>query len=76
MLKTYFLDVKTADRTLNRFEGRFATDAEVIQHSKELAAMLRRRHFPAQQGLIIAVLNQSSQAIHEEAVYPEEEQRT
>ena len=35
---TYFLDVKAADHTLNRFEVRFALDDEAIRHSKELAA--------------------------------------
>jgi hypothetical protein len=46
MLKTYYLDVKDAVRTLNRFEVRFAHDDEVILHSKELAAQLRHRRFP------------------------------
>lgn len=70
MLMMYFLDV--APRTLNRLECFFATDAEGIQHSKELAAPLQHRHFT----LMIAVLDQSSRKIHEEVVYPEGEQRT
>ena len=76
MLKTYFLDVKAAERTLNRFEALFAADAEAIQHSTDLAAMLRLRHFPIQLGLMIAVLDQSGRKIHEEVVYPDGEQGT
>jgi hypothetical protein len=75
MLKAYFLDVKDATRTVNRFEVRFVLDGEAIQHSKELAASLRHRRFPNKQGLTIEVLDQSGQKIHEEAVYPEDEQR-
>jgi hypothetical protein len=50
-------------------------DGEAIEHSKQLAASLRHRHFPNKQGLTIEVLDQSGQKIHEEAVYPEDEQR-
>lgn len=76
MLKTYYLEVSEIQHTLDRFEVRFAADAEAIQHSKELAATLRHRHFPFQRGLMIAVLDQSSREIHEEVVYPDGEQRT
>jgi hypothetical protein len=76
MLKTYFLDVKDAERTLNRFEVRFERDDEAIRHGGELAAQLRLRHFPNQPGLIIEVLDQSSRKIHEQPVYPEDDQRT
>ena len=75
MLKTYYLCVKDAVRTLNRFEVRFAHDDEVIWHSKELAAQLRHRRFPNQRGLMIVVLDPASRNIHEELVYPEDEQR-
>jgi hypothetical protein len=76
MLAAYYLDVKDAVRTLNRFEVRFALDREAIDHSKELAAQLRRRHYPDQPGLIIVVLDRSGRKIHDEPVYPENEQRT
>jgi hypothetical protein len=46
MLKTYFLYVKDAERTLSRFEVRFERDDEAIRHGGELAAQLRLRHFP------------------------------
>jgi hypothetical protein len=69
--KTYYLDVKDAERTLNRFEVRFALDDEAITHSKELAASLRLRHFNNHPGLTIVVLDPSSRKIHEQLVYPE-----
>jgi hypothetical protein len=75
MLRTFYLDVKDVTRTVNRFEVRFVLDGEAIEHSKQLAASLRHRHFPNKQGLTIEVLDQSGQKIHEEAVYPEDEQR-
>jgi hypothetical protein len=75
MLRTYVLDVKDAESTLNRFEVRFALDDEAIRHSKELAASLRFRHFNNHPGLTIAVLDQSSRTIHEEVVYPEDQQK-
>ena len=75
LIRTFYLDVKDADRTLNRFEVRFVLNGEAIQHSKELAANFRRRKF-YQRGLMITVIDQSSQKIHEELVYPEDEQRT
>jgi hypothetical protein len=76
MLKTYFLDAKAGDRTLNRFEVRFVLDDEAIQHSKELAATIRHRHFNNHPGLLIEVLDASSRKIHAEIVYRESEQGT
>jgi len=76
LIKTFCLDVKKDPvRTINRFEVRFALDGEAIQHSKELAATLRHRNF-YQRSLIIEVLDQSGRKIHEEVVYPEDQQRT
>jgi hypothetical protein len=75
MLRTFYLDVKDATRTINRFEVRFVLDDEAINHSKELAASLRFRHFKNHPGLTIAVLDQSGRKIHDEIVYPEGEQR-
>jgi hypothetical protein len=69
MLRTFYLDVKDATRTVNRFEVRFVLNGEAIEHSKQLAASLRHRHFPNKQGLTIEVLK-SGQKLHEEAVYP------
>ena len=40
MLRTFYLDVNDATRTINRFEVRFVLDDEAINHSKELAASL------------------------------------
>lgn len=74
MLKTYFLDVKAGDRTLNRFEVRFVLDVEAIQHSQELAATMRHRHFNSHPGLLIVVLDASSRTIHKEIVYPDDKQ--
>ena len=74
MLKTFYLDVKADDGPLNRFEARFALDGEAIQHAKELAASLRRRHFNNHPGLMIEVIDPSSRTIHEEIIYPEGEQ--
>jgi hypothetical protein len=76
LVRTFYLDVTGAVRTLNGFEVRFVLDGEAIQHSKELAAQLRHRRFPKNVGLIIVVLDQSGRKIHEEVVYPEGEQRT
>jgi hypothetical protein len=76
LIRTFCLDVKDAVRTINRFEVRFALDGEAIQHSKELAASLRLRHFNNHPGLTIVVLDQSGRKIHEEVVYPEDQQRT
>lgn len=75
MLRTYYLQVLDAERAIHRLEESFATDAEAIQHSQELAAMLRRRHFPIKPGLMIAVLDHSRRKLHEEFVYPEAESR-
>ena len=74
MLRTYFLDVKADDGTLNRFDVRFALDGEAIEHSKQLAASLRLRHFNGHPGLIIEVIDPSSRKIHKEIVYPKNEQ--
>jgi hypothetical protein len=74
MMKTYFLDVKADERPLNRFEVRFALDGEAIQHAKQLAASLRRRHFNNHPGLMIEVID-PSRKIHEEIIYPEGEQK-
>ena len=76
MLRTFYLDVKAATRTVNRFEVRFVLDGETIGDSKQLAASLRHRHFPNKQGLKIEVIDKSGQKIHEEVVYPDDEQRT
>jgi len=62
---------ETGDRALNRFEVRFALDVEAIQHSQELAATIRHRHFNNHPGLLIEVIDPSSRAIHKEIVYPE-----
>ena len=70
-LKTYYLDVTDAVRSLHRFELRFPDDNEAIQHSKELAAMFRQRQFPDDHGgLAITVLDRSNRKIHEETVEP------
>jgi hypothetical protein len=74
LIRTFYLDVKDAVRTFNRFEVRFALDGEAIQHSKELAANFRLRKY-YQRGLIITVLDQANRKIHEEFVYPEDEER-
>jgi hypothetical protein len=71
MLKSYYLDVRDAEHTVNRFEVRFASDDEAIQHSKELAASLRQRHFPNRRDLLITVLDQANRKIYGELVYPE-----
>ena len=76
MLRTFYLDVKDASRTVNRFEVRFVLDDKAIQHSKELAAQVRHRHFPNQRGLMITVLDQSGRKIHDELIYPDDEQGT
>jgi hypothetical protein len=76
MLRTFYLDLKDASRTVKRFEVRFVLDDEAIQHGKELAAQLRHRHFPNQRGLMIAVLDQSGRKIHDEPIYPDDEQGT
>jgi hypothetical protein len=60
MLRTFYLDVKDATRTINRFEVRFALDQEAVEHSKQLAASLRHRDFNNHLGLTIVVLDQSS----------------
>jgi hypothetical protein len=70
MQRTFYLDVKDAVRTLNRFKVRFADDEEVIRHSQELAAQLRHRHYADSPGLTIEVLDQVNRKIHEEPVYP------
>ena len=70
MLKTYFLDVKAGDRTLSRFEVRFALDIEAIEHSQELAATIRHIHFNNHPCLLIEVIDPSSRTIHQEIVYP------
>ena len=75
LIRTFYLDVKAAVGTLNRFEVRFALDNEAIQHSKELAASLRLRHFNSHPGLTIVVLDQSGRKIHEQLVYPEHQQK-
>jgi hypothetical protein len=64
MLRTFYLDLKDASRTVKRFEVRFVLDDEAIQHGKELAAQL------------IAVLDQSGRKIHDEPIYPDDEQGT
>lgn len=73
--KTYHLDVKAGERSLNRFEVRFASDDEAIEHSRLLAASLRHRHFQNQPGLIISVVGQANRQIHVEPVYPDEDRQ-
>jgi hypothetical protein len=76
MLKTYSLDVKAGDRSLNRFKVRFVLDEEAIQHSQDLAATIRHRHFNNHPGLLIEVIDPSSRTIHKEIVYPKGEHKT
>ena len=71
MIKTYYLDVKSGERTINRFDMRFALDGEAVEHAKQLAAQLRHRHFNNHPGLMIEVIDPSSRTIHREIVYPE-----
>ncbi|KRR07227.1 hypothetical protein CQ12_00005 [Bradyrhizobium jicamae] len=72
MLKTFYFDVKWDASDLAQFKERFASDDEAIQHSRDLAARLRQRHFNNQPGLVISVLDQSGLEIHREDVYPED----
>jgi hypothetical protein len=66
----FYFDVKVGVSDLARFEAWFPSDNEAIQHSRELAARLRQRHFNNQPGLMISVLEKSGREIHREDVYP------
>jgi hypothetical protein len=70
LMRTFSFDVKSDVSDLARFENRFAVDVEAVQHSKDLAASLRQRHFNNVPGLVISVLDQTGREIHRELVYP------
>ncbi|WP_130227750.1 hypothetical protein [Bradyrhizobium sp. Leo121] len=70
MLKTFYFDVKGAVSDLARFEVRFTSDDEAIQHCRDLAARLRQRRFNNEAGLLISVLNETGREIHWELVNP------
>jgi hypothetical protein len=43
----FILDVKSNGTKLHQLEVSFGLDREAIEHSRDLAARLRQRHFPA-----------------------------
>ena len=47
-MPTFYLDVKSNGRALERFEVSFAVYNEAIEHSRELAARLKTLSLPAQ----------------------------
>jgi len=68
-LQTFYFDVKDGVPVRDRVGTPFRRNSEAIEHSKELAARLRKERPGSEPGLIVSVLDQSGREIHQEVVH-------
>ena len=70
-MRTYYFDMKDGVPTRDRTGLEFPTAAGAIEHSKELARLLRADPRLKDPALSIIVVDQSGTEIHHEPVYPD-----
>jgi len=70
-MRTYYFDIKDGIPSRNRQGIEFASAGGAIEHSKELARLLRSDNRLGDAGLAIVVVDESGAEIHREAVYPD-----
>lgn len=71
-MRTYYFDVKDGVPTRDRKGLEFPNAVGAIEHSKELARLLRNDTRLKDPSLAIVVVNESGAEVHREPVYPEE----
>ena len=71
-MRTYYFDVKDGVPTRDRKGLEFPNAAGAIEHSKELARLLRHEPRLQDRRLSIVVVDESGTEIHREPVYPDE----
>ena len=70
-MRTYYFDIKDGIPSRDRQGIEFASAGGAIEHSKELARLLRSDNRLGDAGLAIVVVDESGTEIHREAVYPD-----
>jgi hypothetical protein len=70
-MRTYYFDIKDGIPSRDRQGIEFASAGGAIEHSKELARLLRSDNRLGDAGLAIVVVDESGAEIHREAVYPD-----
>ncbi|MDO9061632.1 MAG: hypothetical protein Q7U92_21785 [Bradyrhizobium sp.] len=71
-MRTYYFDMKDGVPTRDRTGLEFVNAAGAIEHSKELARLLRHESRLTDRRLSILVIDESGAEIHREAVYPDD----
>ncbi|QWG24968.1 hypothetical protein KMZ93_08855 [Bradyrhizobium sediminis] len=71
-MRTYYFDVKDGVPTRDRKGLQFPNAVGAIEHSKELARLLRHDPRLKDRSLSIVVVDESGAEAHREAVYPDE----
>lgn len=71
-MRTYYFDLKDGVPTRDRKGLKFPNAVGAIEHSKELARLLRHDPRLKDRSLSIVVVDESGAEVHREAVYPDE----
>lgn len=71
-MRTYYFDVKDGVPTRDRKGLKFPNAVGAIEHSKELARLLRHDPRLKDRSLSIVVVDESGAEVHREPVYPNE----
>ena len=71
-MRTYYFDVKDGAPTRDRKGLKFPNAVGAIEHSKELARLLRHAPGLKDRSLSIVVVDESGAEVHREPVYPDE----
>lgn len=71
-MRTYYFDVKDGVPTRDRKGLKFPNAVGAIEHSKELARLLRHDPRLKDRSLLIVVVDESGAEVHREPVYPGE----
>lgn len=71
-MRTYYFDVKDGVPTRDRKGLQFPNAVGAIEHSRELARLLRHAPRLRDRSLSIVVVDESGAEVHREAVYPDE----
>ncbi|QWG17147.1 hypothetical protein KMZ68_19500 [Bradyrhizobium sediminis] len=71
-MRTYYFDVKDGIPTRDRKGLKFPNAVGAIEHSKELARLLRHDPRLKDRSLSIVVVDESGTEVHREPVYPDE----
>lgn len=71
-MRTYYFDLKDGVPTRDRKGLKFPNAVGAIEHSKELARLLRHDPRLKDRSLSIVVIDESGAEVHREPVYPDE----